>query len=167
MTPPAARPPSLKLRLLPAAVLVVMMSLPVSAVHPGTCFSRQHQNAVVDYQKVHERPTVVVLVPDETLGEKGCVSACCTHDLRPGVKCNMAVFNSSKVCVLLHCPTEQDCPLMRSEDATNTYDIYKGQCPPPWRQVQDMNSSYRNGHILAAALAACLCLGLSWFVSSC
>lgn len=52
--------------------------------------------------------------------------------VRPGARCNMAVFKSSKQageenCFLFHCPTEQDCPLMKAQDGVNTYDIYKGK----------------------------------------
>lgn len=43
----------------------------------------------------------------------------------------MAVFKSTKPaasdnCLLFHCDTEQDCPLMMAVDGINTYDIFKG-----------------------------------------
>ena len=48
-----------------------------------------------------------------------------------GARCNMAMFSPNKHpsednCLLFHCPAEQDCPLMKAQDGTNTYDIYKG-----------------------------------------
>ena len=48
-----------------------------------------------------------------------------------GAKCNMAVFKAKKPaasdnCLLFHCDTEQDCPLMMAGDGVNTYDIFKG-----------------------------------------
>lgn len=44
----------------------------------------------------------------------------------------MAVFKAVQLsndenCLLFHCPTELDCPLMKAQDGTNTYNIYKGQ----------------------------------------
>ena len=48
-----------------------------------------------------------------------------------GAKCNMAVYKARKPaasdnCLLFHCDTEQDCPLMMAGDGVNTYDIFKG-----------------------------------------
>uniref|UniRef100_A0A3Q3A2A8 MANSC domain-containing protein n=1 Tax=Kryptolebias marmoratus TaxID=37003 RepID=A0A3Q3A2A8_KRYMA len=48
-----------------------------------------------------------------------------------GSRCNMAVFKATQHtdddnCLLFHCPTELDCPLMKAQDGINTYNIYKG-----------------------------------------
>lgn len=44
----------------------------------------------------------------------------------------MVVFNANRKegeenCFLFHCQGEQDCPLRKALDGTNTYDIYKGK----------------------------------------
>lgn len=49
----------------------------------------------------------------------------------------MAVFNGNKHsddqndgnCLLFHCASEEDCPLMKVQPGVNTYDIYKGMEP--------------------------------------
>ncbi|XP_008292002.1 MANSC domain-containing protein 1 [Stegastes partitus] len=132
MTPPASRRSSPMLRLLisSAAALVVMMSQPVSAVEPETCFSRQHQNAIVNVRMALNRASAA-MDARVVRSERDCVLACCSEEVKPGAKCNMAVFNGNKHggddnCFLFHCQTDQDCPLTKALDGINTYDIYKG-----------------------------------------
>ncbi|CAK6981620.1 MANSC domain-containing protein 1 [Scomber scombrus] len=136
MTPPASGRPSWTLGLLLAATAVLMlMAAPrVSAVEPETCFSRQHQSAIVNVRLALTRPGAAM---DSRVvrSERDCVLACCSKEVKPGAKCNMAVFNANKQasennCFLFHCQTEQDCPLMKAQEGINTYDIYKGLIHP-------------------------------------
>ncbi|XP_035534801.1 MANSC domain-containing protein 1-like, partial [Morone saxatilis] len=135
MTPPASTRPSRTLWLLiVTALLLMMMSLQVSAVEPEACFSRQHQSVIVNVRLALNRPTTAM---DSRVvrSERDCVLACCSEEVKPGAKCNMAVFNANKHggddnCFLFHCQTEQDCPLMKAQDGINTYDIYKGLIHP-------------------------------------
>ncbi|XP_070710296.1 MANSC domain-containing protein 1 [Pempheris klunzingeri] len=131
MTPPAS-PPSWAFGLLAAVLL--MSSLPVSAVDPETCFSRQHQSVIVNVRQALNRPATA-MDARAVQSERDCVLACCSEEVKPGAKCNMAVFNGNKPprednCFLFHCQTEQDCPLMKAQDGINTYDIYKGLIHP-------------------------------------
>nr|XP_040030130.1 MANSC domain-containing protein 1 isoform X3 [Gasterosteus aculeatus aculeatus] len=124
MTPPA--------RPLLLLLMVMMTSLPASAVEPETCFSRQHQSAIVNVRQA--RPSSAMSAR-KLQSERDCVLACCSEDVKPGAKCNMAVFNGNKDageenCFLFHCKAEQDCPLMKAEGGVNTYDIYKGLIHP-------------------------------------
>ncbi|GLD68761.1 MANSC domain-containing protein 1 [Lates japonicus] len=131
--PESGRPSPWTLRLLvsAAAVVITLVSLPVSAVEPETCFSRQHQNAIVNVRQALNRPSTA-MDARVVRSERDCVLACCSEEVKPGAKCNMAVFNANKHagddnCFLFHCQTEQDCPLMKAQDGINTYDIYKGE----------------------------------------
>uniref|UniRef100_A0A3Q3QDT2 MANSC domain-containing protein n=1 Tax=Monopterus albus TaxID=43700 RepID=A0A3Q3QDT2_MONAL len=131
MSPPESSRLTWTRRLLvSAAAMLMMASLPVSAVEPETCFSRQHQNAIVNFRLALTR---AVTANDARVvrSERDCVLACCSEEIKPGAKCNMAVFNANKHagddnCFLFHCQTEQDCPLMKAQEGINTYDIYKG-----------------------------------------
>ncbi|KAF0028711.1 hypothetical protein F2P81_017816 [Scophthalmus maximus] len=114
-----------------AAVVVVMMLslLPVSAVEPETCFSRQHQSVRVNVRLAVNRAGTL-MDTRVVASERDCVLVCCSQEVKPGAKCNMAVFNGNKAssdgnCLLFHCPSEQDCPLMKAQGGINTYDIYK------------------------------------------
>nr|XP_020469096.1 MANSC domain-containing protein 1 [Monopterus albus] len=130
MSPPESSRLTWTRRLLvSAAAMLMMASLPVSAVEPETCFSRQHQNAIVNFRLALTR---AVTANDARVvrSERDCVLACCSEEIKPGAKCNMAVFNANKHagddnCFLFHCQTEQDCPLMKAQEGINTYDIYK------------------------------------------
>ncbi|XP_072233856.1 MANSC domain-containing protein 1 isoform X1 [Leuresthes tenuis] len=134
MAPPLRPLPKLRL-LLSVAAALLMMSLPVSALQPETCFSRQHQSATVDVRVAASR-TTTVMGARVVRTERDCVLACCSEEVQPGARCNMAVFNSNKPagednCILFHCQSEQDCPLMKAQDGINVYDIYKGLSHPP------------------------------------
>ncbi|XP_038564488.1 MANSC domain-containing protein 1 [Micropterus salmoides] len=133
MSPPASTRLSRTLRRLVATVLLLLMitttSLPVSAVEPETCFSRQHQDVTVNVRLALNRPATA-MDTRVVRSERDCVLACCSEEVKPGAKCNMAVFNANKHasddnCFLFHCQTEQDCPLMKTQSGINTYDIYK------------------------------------------
>uniref|UniRef100_A0A1A8EVG2 MANSC domain-containing protein n=1 Tax=Nothobranchius korthausae TaxID=1143690 RepID=A0A1A8EVG2_9TELE len=118
-----------------ATTLVMMMSLPTSAAESETCFSRQHQSATVNV-RVALSQARTAMNTRVVHSERDCVLACCSEEIRPGLRCNMAVFKSvrhaaDENCLLFHCPTEQDCPLMKASDGINTYDIYKGLTHPP------------------------------------
>ncbi|XP_013128986.2 MANSC domain-containing protein 1 [Oreochromis niloticus] len=136
MTPPTSGRPSgtLMLFVYAAFTLIVMISLPVSALEPETCFSRQHQSAIVDVRLALNRQTTA-MDARVVRTERDCVLACCSEEVKPGAKCNMVVFNGNKHadeenCFLFHCQMEQDCPLTKAQDAINTYDIYKGLLHP-------------------------------------
>lgn len=84
MTPSASARPSWTLRpLLAATLLLLMTSLPVSAVEPETCFSRQHQNVIVNVRQALGRPTTAT---DARVvrSERDCVLACCSEEVKPG-----------------------------------------------------------------------------------
>lgn len=84
MTPSASARPSWTLRpLLATALLLLMTSLPVSAVEPETCFSREHQNVIVNVRQALGRPTTAM---DARLvrSERDCVLACCSEEVKPG-----------------------------------------------------------------------------------
>ncbi|XP_023283811.1 MANSC domain-containing protein 1 [Seriola lalandi dorsalis] len=135
MFPPESSPASRTLQLLAAAVAVILLTLlPVSAVEPETCFSRQHQSARVNVRLALNRPGAL-MEGRAVRSDRDCVLTCCSEEVKPGAKCNMAVFTAIRRsgednCLLFHCPTEQDCPLMKAPDGTNTYDIYKGLIHP-------------------------------------
>lgn len=66
--------------------------------------------------------------PDIQAGPGSTAKLCVSE----GSRCNMAIFKTIQLsndenCLLFHCPTELDCPLMKAQDGTNTYNIYKGQ----------------------------------------
>ncbi|XP_008399888.1 MANSC domain-containing protein 1 [Poecilia reticulata] len=130
MTPPA------DLRPLPGLLVVMLlMSLPAAALEPETCFSRQHQGAAINVRVALSRDSAAMMARMVRL-ERDCVLACCSEEVRTGARCNMAVFKANKHagednCLLFHCPTESDCPLMKAAEGSNTYDIYKGLSHPP------------------------------------
>ncbi|TDG96460.1 hypothetical protein EPR50_G00228520 [Perca flavescens] len=136
MTPPASSRPLATAATLLTLTLLLMTSLPVSAaVEPETCFSRQHQSAIVNVRQALTKPTTA-MDTRVVRSERDCVLACCSEEVKPGAKCNMAVFNGNKHagednCFLFHCQTEQDCPLMKAQDSINTYDIYKATTTKP------------------------------------
>ncbi|XP_054625067.1 MANSC domain-containing protein 1 isoform X1 [Dunckerocampus dactyliophorus] len=113
--------------------LLSMLGLVAFAVvvgaEPDTCFSRQHQGAMVNIRLALNR-TGGAMEARVVRSEQDCVLACCSLQVKPGSRCNMAIFNANKSggednCFLLHCPREQDCPL-RAQLGVRTYDIYKG-----------------------------------------
>ncbi|XP_027900280.1 MANSC domain-containing protein 1 [Xiphophorus couchianus] len=130
MTPPA------DLRPLPGLLVVMLlMSLPAAALEPETCFSRQHQGAAINVRAALSRDAVAMMART-VRSERDCVLACCSEEVQTGARCNMAVFKANKHagednCLLFHCPTESDCPLMKAAEGSNTYDIYKGLSHPP------------------------------------
>ncbi|XP_037552037.1 MANSC domain-containing protein 1 [Nematolebias whitei] len=136
MTPLSIHRPSLILRLLiSASLFIMMMSLPASALDPETCFSRQHQGVTVNVRQALSR-AAAAMNPRLVRSERDCVLACCSEEVQPGSRCNMVVFKAvqhtnDENCLLFHCPTELDCPLMKAEDGINTYNIYKGLTHPP------------------------------------
>uniref|UniRef100_A0A3B3UMN6 MANSC domain containing 1 n=1 Tax=Poecilia latipinna TaxID=48699 RepID=A0A3B3UMN6_9TELE len=125
MTPPS------DLRPLPGLLFVMLlMSLPAAALEPETCFSRQHQGAAINVRVALSRDAAAMMARI-VRSERDCVLACCSEEVRTGARCNMAVFKANKQagehnCLLFHCPTELDCPLMKAAEGSNTYDIYKG-----------------------------------------
>ncbi|KAK1906355.1 MANSC domain containing protein 1 [Dissostichus eleginoides] len=132
MTPP---PSSSSPTLLLVMVTSLMTSLVTSqALDPETCYSRQHQSAIVNVRQAMTNPSTAMDARAVT-SERDCVLSCCSEEVKPGAKCNMAVFNGNKPagednCFLFHCEVEQDCPLMKAQDNINTYDIYKGLIHP-------------------------------------
>ncbi|XP_014898828.1 MANSC domain-containing protein 1 [Poecilia latipinna] len=130
MTPPS------DLRPLPGLLFVMLlMSLPAAALEPETCFSRQHQGAAINVRVALSRDAAAMMARI-VRSERDCVLACCSEEVRTGARCNMAVFKANKQagehnCLLFHCPTELDCPLMKAAEGSNTYDIYKGLSHPP------------------------------------
>uniref|UniRef100_A0A1A7YY36 Seven cysteines N-terminal domain-containing protein n=1 Tax=Iconisemion striatum TaxID=60296 RepID=A0A1A7YY36_9TELE len=129
------RSPGLIWLLASATTLVMMMSLPASAAESETCFSRQHQSVTVNV-RVALNQTGTTMNTRVVHSERDCVLTCCSEEIRPGLRCSMAVFKSirhaaDENCLLFHCPVEQDCPLMKASDGINAYDIYKGLSHPP------------------------------------
>ncbi|KAK5601909.1 hypothetical protein CRENBAI_019090 [Crenichthys baileyi] len=118
-----------------ASLMMVLMTLPASALGPETCFSRQHQGTAVIVRQALNRQAVA-MIARTVHSERDCVLACCSEEVLTGARCNMAVFKGNKHaaednCLLFHCPTELDCPLMKAPEGSNTYDIYKGLSHPP------------------------------------
>ncbi|KAK5877159.1 hypothetical protein CesoFtcFv8_026433 [Champsocephalus esox] len=134
MTPP---PSSSSPTLLPLLLVVtsLMTSLVTSqALDPETCYSRQHLSAIVNVRQALTNPSTA-MDARAVSSDRDCVLSCCSEEVKPGAKCNMAVFNGNKPagednCFLFHCEAEQDCPLMKAQDNINTYDIYKGLIHP-------------------------------------
>jgi len=75
---PAMTPPAYTLLL-----LLVMTSLPVAAVEPETCFSRQHRSAIVNVRQALNRPATA-MDSRQVQTERDCVLACCSEDVKPG-----------------------------------------------------------------------------------
>ncbi|XP_024858891.1 MANSC domain-containing protein 1 [Kryptolebias marmoratus] len=132
--------------LVPAATLFVMMSLPAAALEPETCFSRQHQGITVNVRQALSRTAATAMNPRLVRSERDCVLACCSEEVKPGSRCNMAVFKATQHtdddnCLLFHCPTELDCPLMKAQDGINTYNIYKGLTHLPTPRLVTMTTT--------------------------
>lgn len=68
-----------------AAVVVVMMLslLPVSAVEPETCFSRQHQSVRVNVRLAVNRAGTL-MDTRVVASERDCVLVCCSQEVKPG-----------------------------------------------------------------------------------
>ena len=69
--------------LLLAAMLMLAAAGHVSGSDAETCFSRQHQNAIVNVRQALVRPTTV-MDSRVTQSERDCVLACCSEDVKPG-----------------------------------------------------------------------------------
>ncbi|KAK5896341.1 hypothetical protein CgunFtcFv8_009955 [Champsocephalus gunnari] len=134
MTPPPSSSSPTPLLLL-LVVTSLMTSLVTSqALDPETCYSRQHLSAIVNVRQALTNPSTA-MDARAVSSDRDCVLSCCSEEVKPGAKCNMAVFNGNKPagednCFLFHCEAEQDCPLMKAQDNINTYDIYKGLIHP-------------------------------------
>ncbi|XP_060758839.1 MANSC domain-containing protein 1 [Neoarius graeffei] len=99
-----------------------------------TCYSRQHRDTIVNVRKARDHQKIIMDVRKKE-AERDCILACCSQELKPGIKCNMVMYKPSSQdgienCYLIHCETEQDCPLMSANPGTNTYDIFKGLTHP-------------------------------------
>ncbi|TWW64382.1 hypothetical protein D4764_22G0000290 [Takifugu flavidus] len=115
--------------LLAVTLLPLITSLPVSAAEEETCFFRQHRSATVSAAQTLN-PAAAASDARVVPSEQACIRACCATLVKPGARCNMVVFNGNRNggeenCFLFHCQGEQDCPLRKALDGTNTYDIYK------------------------------------------
>ncbi|KAG7320188.1 hypothetical protein KOW79_016041 [Hemibagrus wyckioides] len=114
--------------LLGALIFLLACSCALSSIGE-TCYSRQHRDTIVNVRKAldHQKR--------KKEAERDCILACCSEELKPGIKCNMVMYKPSSQdgienCYLFHCETEQDCPLMSAKPGTNTYDIFKGMTHP-------------------------------------
>ncbi|KAL0964901.1 hypothetical protein UPYG_G00274150 [Umbra pygmaea] len=124
----------------PVLLLIAMRMWAAASSPYETCFSREHQSVCVNMSHALNSSTTF-MNPRVTQSEKDCVLACCSEDIRPGIKCTLAVFYSHKSpeplnnqnCHLFYCQNEQDCPLQPAELGTNTYDIFKGLIHPTMR----------------------------------
>ncbi|XP_054876718.1 MANSC domain-containing protein 1 [Poeciliopsis prolifica] len=128
--------PQADLRPLPWLLIVMLlMSFPAAALEPEMCFYRQHQGAAVNVRAALSRDAAAMMAQSK-LSEQDCVKACCSTEVGTGARCNTAMFKANKHpgegnCLLFHCPTESDCPLMKTTEGSNTSDIYKGLSHPP------------------------------------
>lgn len=159
-------PPSMLLAftLLP---LMPMTSPHVSAAEGETCFFRQHRSVAIDARQALNRAATTTDAR-VVQSEQACVRACCSTMVKPGgpasplsgtehkcthfnsvclfegAKCNMVVFNANRKegeenCFLFHCQGEEDCPLKKALNGTNTYDIYKGKHPLTSLDLDDVD----------------------------
>ncbi|XP_051544444.1 integumentary mucin C.1-like [Myxocyprinus asiaticus] len=99
-----------------------------------TCYSRQHRDVMVNMRLALANKGTIMSPRRKPL-EKDCILSCCSEDVNPGVKCNLVVYkppeqSSGENCILFHCPSEQDCPLMTAKVGINTYNIFKGLTHP-------------------------------------
>ncbi|MEQ2162306.1 hypothetical protein GOODEAATRI_018391 [Goodea atripinnis] len=71
------------------SLVMVLMTLPASALGPETCFSRQHQGTAVIVRQALNRQAVA-MIARTVHSERDCVLACCSEevltdpDLQPG-----------------------------------------------------------------------------------
>uniref|UniRef100_A0A8C7ZHX1 MANSC domain-containing protein n=1 Tax=Oryzias sinensis TaxID=183150 RepID=A0A8C7ZHX1_9TELE len=149
--------PTPGLQRLACVLLVMLTSLPASALESETCFSRQHRGATVALQPALNRTAVAAMDSRLVHSERDCVLACCSEEVRPGARCNMVLFNGKKAageenCFLFHCDGEQDCPLMKAQDGINTYNIYKGLIHPPTPRPVTMTTVATNTFPLTTTL---------------
>ncbi|XP_046879078.1 MANSC domain-containing protein 1 isoform X2 [Hypomesus transpacificus] len=115
------------------AMTVLMVTVPVQGANQEMCFSRQHQNTIVNVRVALTKPGTA-MDSRYVLSERDCVLSCCSQEVKPGISCTMAVYNPNKPkeppnnqnCYLFHCETPQDCPLMSAQAGINTFDISKG-----------------------------------------
>ncbi|XP_067110786.1 MANSC domain-containing protein 1 isoform X1 [Osmerus mordax] len=115
------------------AMTVLMVTVPVQGANQEMCFSRQHQNTIVNVRVALTKPGTA-MDSRYVLSERDCVLSCCSQEVKPGISCTMAVYNPNKTkdppnnqnCYLFHCETPQDCPLMATQAGINTFDISKG-----------------------------------------
>lgn len=84
MSPPKSSRPAWTLQLLvSAAVMIMMASLPASAVQSETCFSRQHKSVIINVRLALNR-TTTVMDARGVRSERDCVLACCSEEVKPG-----------------------------------------------------------------------------------
>uniref|UniRef100_A0AAY5EUA1 Seven cysteines N-terminal domain-containing protein n=1 Tax=Electrophorus electricus TaxID=8005 RepID=A0AAY5EUA1_ELEEL len=130
----ARRGPGWGAVLLLAALLFLQADGITSAIDGETCYSRQHRDAIVNVHVALNGNGATMDARVEA-AERDCVLACCSEEVKPGIKCNMVVYKPSSKdgaenCYLFHCETEHDCPLMVANPGINTYDIFKGRFFP-------------------------------------
>ncbi|XP_035390188.1 MANSC domain-containing protein 1 [Electrophorus electricus] len=130
----ARRGPGWGAVLLLAALLFLQADGITSAIDGETCYSRQHRDAIVNVHVALNGNGATMDARVEA-AERDCVLACCSEEVKPGIKCNMVVYKPSSKdgaenCYLFHCETEHDCPLMVANPGINTYDIFKGLTHP-------------------------------------
>ncbi|KAI9522413.1 hypothetical protein NQZ68_035753 [Dissostichus eleginoides] len=81
MTPP---PSSSSPTLLLVMVTSLMTSLVTSqALDPETCYSRQHQSAIVNVRQAMTNPSTAMDARAVT-SERDCVLSCCSEEVKPG-----------------------------------------------------------------------------------
>ncbi|XP_051911072.1 MANSC domain-containing protein 1 isoform X3 [Hippocampus zosterae] len=139
----------------PLAPVALALALTLAHVRsqPERCFSRQHQNAAVNARAALAAAGVAA-ASRSVPAEQDCVLACCSRQVTPGAKCNVAVFNGNKRnagednCFLYHCPNERDCPLTKAPPGTRTYDIFKGAVHPS--TARPVATTTVGGHSTAA-----------------
>lgn len=68
---------------LSSAVVYLMVSRSTFAAEPETCFSRQHQNAIINVRQALNTPATV-MDARVVRSERDCVLACCSEELKPG-----------------------------------------------------------------------------------
>ncbi|XP_057710493.1 MANSC domain-containing protein 1 isoform X2 [Corythoichthys intestinalis] len=116
------------------STLVLALALASARSRSERCYSRQHRNVEVDGRAAAGAPGAAS-DSRALASEQDCVLTCCSLEMRPGAKCNVAVFDGNKRggednCFLYHCPDERDCPLKKSPVGACTYDIFKGSIHP-------------------------------------
>ncbi|KAG7454430.1 hypothetical protein MATL_G00259650 [Megalops atlanticus] len=124
--PCVPRAPAASLLLL---TLLLGASAPASASAMEQCLSKQHLNMIVNVRLALSGKTTVM---DSCVSptQQTCVQECCSKELVPGTRCNMAVYQLNKPpgsdnCYLFHCQREDDCPLVEMS-GVNSYYILKG-----------------------------------------
>uniref|UniRef100_A0A3B3HV44 MANSC domain-containing protein n=1 Tax=Oryzias latipes TaxID=8090 RepID=A0A3B3HV44_ORYLA len=127
MDPLPTRRPTPGLQRLACVLLVMLTSLPASALESETCFSRQHRGATMALQPALNRTSSGGSSPSPVSHVGGTTPSNDVSSLKltvpAGARCNMVLFNGKKAageenCFLFHCDGEQDCPLMKAQDVS-------------------------------------------------